>query len=122
MFATRTQRVLRCFDGAKAVVRAQCGSAKTFWYPQQRGLETQRADAYPTLSEMGSMLDTPNVDHDPNAANSRRPNPDFLAGGGEVGARLRALNWQAHPLGESESWPQSLCTTTTTASPECCGS
>ena len=56
------------------------------------------------------MLDTPNVDHDPSAANARRPNPDFLAGGGEVGARLRALNWQAHPLGESESWPQSLKT------------
>ena len=56
------------------------------------------------------MLDTPNVDHDPSAANARRPNPDFLAGGGEVGERLRALNWQTHPLGESESWPQSLKT------------
>ena len=56
------------------------------------------------------MPDTPNVDQDPSAASSRRPTPDFLAGGGEVGARLRALNWQAHPLGKSESWPQSLKT------------
>src|SRR5688572_28380931 len=56
------------------------------------------------------MLDTPNVDQDPSAASSRRPNPDFLAGGGEVGARLRALDWNATPLGDPENWPQSLKT------------
>ena len=34
----------------------------------------------------------------------------FLAGGGETGARLRSLNWAAHPLGPPEFWPQSLKT------------
>ncbi len=37
-------------------------------------------------------------------------NADFLAGGGEVGARLRALDWNANPLGAPEAWPQSLKT------------
>ncbi len=36
--------------------------------------------------------------------------PDFLAGGGEVGARMRALDWSATPLGAPEGWPQSLKT------------
>ena len=38
------------------------------------------------------------------------PTPDFLAGGGEVGVRLRALEWSATPLGPPEHWPQSLKT------------
>ena len=38
------------------------------------------------------------------------PTPDFLAGGGEVGERLRALDWSATPLGPPEHWPQSLKT------------
>src|SRR5215469_6806004 len=38
------------------------------------------------------------------------PTLDFLAGGGEVGARLRALNWRETPLGPPEHWPQSLKT------------
>ncbi len=33
---------------------------------------------------------------------------DFLLGGGEMGARIRAFNWSAHPLGPPEHWPQSL--------------
>jgi PAS domain S-box-containing protein len=36
--------------------------------------------------------------------------PDFLAGGGEMGARMRALDWSASPLGDPETWPQSLRT------------
>ena len=31
-----------------------------------------------------------------------------LAGGGELGARMRALDWTATPLGAVETWPQSL--------------
>jgi signal transduction histidine kinase/DNA-binding response OmpR family regulator len=31
-----------------------------------------------------------------------------LAGGGEMGARIRAHNWSATPLGPADSWPQSL--------------
>jgi hypothetical protein len=34
----------------------------------------------------------------------------FLAGGGEMGALMRALDWRAIPLGPPEQWPQSLKT------------
>jgi signal transduction histidine kinase/DNA-binding response OmpR family regulator len=44
------------------------------------------------------------------AAVTVNPTLDFLAGGGEVGARLRALQWQETPLGPPEHWPQSLKT------------
>ena len=36
---------------------------------------------------------------------------DFLAGGGEMGALVRAHDWAATPLGPPEAWPQSLRTT-----------
>lgn len=32
----------------------------------------------------------------------------FLAGGGEMGARIRALDWSQTPLGPIDAWPQSL--------------
>ena len=35
---------------------------------------------------------------------------DFLAGGGEMGARMRAMDWAATPLGRPDAWPQSLKT------------
>jgi PAS domain S-box-containing protein len=35
---------------------------------------------------------------------------DFLAGGGEMGARMRALDWTRTPLGPVDGWPQSLKT------------
>ena len=35
---------------------------------------------------------------------------EFLAGGGEMGARMRALDWTATPLGDPQHWPQSLKT------------
>jgi signal transduction histidine kinase/DNA-binding response OmpR family regulator len=41
---------------------------------------------------------------------SVNPTLEFLAGGGEVGARLRALEWRTTPLGAPEHWPQSLKT------------
>jgi hypothetical protein len=34
----------------------------------------------------------------------------FLAGGGEMGRRMREFNWAAHPLGPPEGWPRSLKT------------
>lgn len=34
----------------------------------------------------------------------------FLAGGGEMGALMRALDWNKTPLGSPEQWPQSLKT------------
>jgi PAS domain S-box-containing protein len=35
---------------------------------------------------------------------------DFLSGGGELGARMRAIDWSATSLGPPSSWPQSLKT------------
>src|SRR6185503_14024556 len=32
----------------------------------------------------------------------------FLAGGGEMGARMRTMDWSTTPLGAPEQWPQSL--------------
>jgi PAS domain S-box-containing protein len=39
---------------------------------------------------------------------------DFLAGGGEMGARVRALEWSKTPLGPIAKWPQSLKTSVST--------
>ncbi|CAN5342936.1 PAS domain S-box protein [soil metagenome] len=36
--------------------------------------------------------------------------PDFLTGGGDMGALMRAHDWAATPLGPPEGWPQSLRT------------
>jgi PAS domain S-box-containing protein len=41
---------------------------------------------------------------------SRPISADFLAGGGEMGALTRAFDWSATPLGQPETWPQSLRT------------
>jgi signal transduction histidine kinase len=39
-----------------------------------------------------------------------QPEAAFLAGGGEMGARMRALDWSKTPLGPPAGWPQSLRT------------
>jgi len=36
--------------------------------------------------------------------------PDFLRGGGEMGALMRAFDWASSPLGPPAGWPQSLRT------------
>ena len=36
--------------------------------------------------------------------------PGFLAGGGEMGALMRAHDWAATPLGPPKDWPQGLRT------------
>jgi PAS domain S-box-containing protein len=41
---------------------------------------------------------------------NKRSSADFLAGGGEMGALMRAHDWEAGPLGRPETWPQSLRT------------
>jgi PAS domain S-box-containing protein len=41
---------------------------------------------------------------------SDRQAPEFLSGGGEMGARMRAHDWSTTPLGPPENWPQSLKT------------
>lgn len=42
------------------------------------------------------------------ASGAMKPGPDFLAGGGELGALMRGFDWQGTPLGPPSSWPQSL--------------
>lgn len=49
-------------------------------------------------------------DAGPGTAPAPRPSLRFLAGGGEMGARIRAYDWERTPLGPAESWPQSLKT------------
>jgi signal transduction histidine kinase/CheY-like chemotaxis protein len=48
----------------------------------------------------------------PVGAENNRPSPisDLFAGGGEVGALMRQVDWSATPLGPAETWPQSLQT------------
>jgi signal transduction histidine kinase/PAS domain-containing protein len=43
----------------------------------------------------------------------KQNNCAFLEGGGEMGALMRAYDWQATPLGPIDVWPQSLRTATT---------
>jgi PAS domain S-box-containing protein len=40
----------------------------------------------------------------------RTASTDFLAGGGEMGALMRAYDWASSPIGETAGWPQSLRT------------
>jgi PAS domain S-box-containing protein len=35
----------------------------------------------------------------------------FLSGGGEMGALMRAYDWESSPIGQLDKWPQSLLTT-----------
>src|SRR5262249_44314049 len=42
--------------------------------------------------------------------NNPDSNADFLAGGGELGALIRAMDWRSTPLGPVASWPRSLRT------------
>lgn len=44
------------------------------------------------------------------SAGSHAPALAFLAGGGEMGRRMRIHDWAASPLGSPENWPQSLKT------------
>jgi len=39
-----------------------------------------------------------------------KPSPTFLAGGGEMGALMRAYDWQHSPLGAPDGWPSTLKT------------
>jgi hypothetical protein len=44
-------------------------------------------------------------------SDSNNPATSFLAGGGEMGERMRAMDWSATPLGSPDTWPQSLRST-----------
>lgn len=46
----------------------------------------------------------------PNDSADNRPGREFLAGGGEMGARIRAYDWASSPIGSPETWPQTLKT------------
>jgi hypothetical protein len=36
------------------------------------------------------------------------PAPAFLEGGNDMGARMRAFDWDSHPLGPPDGWPAAL--------------
>jgi len=55
------------------------------------------------------MPDTPHDDSLPPPSEAPRRR-HFLDGGGEMGARMRALDWTATPLGPPDGWPASLKT------------
>ncbi len=57
-------------------------------------------------SRVGTAIgqDVSSVQFDPAAS------PEFLLGGGEMGARMREKNWADTPLGPADAWPQSLRT------------
>jgi signal transduction histidine kinase len=44
------------------------------------------------------------------AVSSMNDDLDFLLGGGEMGARMRAIDWSSTPLGPAAKWPQNLKT------------
>jgi hypothetical protein len=44
------------------------------------------------------------------SSSSAKADLDFLVGGGEMGERMRALDWTHTPLGPAAGWPQSLKT------------
>jgi PAS domain S-box-containing protein len=50
------------------------------------------------------MANVPDRLTDPPSAES----PAFLSGGGEMGARIRAFDWRAHPFGPPADWPPQL--------------
>ncbi|HVY31023.1 MAG TPA: ATP-binding protein [Polyangiaceae bacterium] len=50
------------------------------------------------------------VDPSPHPFNSDPETLPFLAGGGELGARIRALDWSRRGLGPPHTWPKSLRT------------
>lgn len=54
---------------------------------------------------MGTGLSQPDLASEPSRG------IDFLAGGGVMGARMRAFDWSSTPLGPPSIWPQSLKTT-----------
>jgi signal transduction histidine kinase/FixJ family two-component response regulator len=47
--------------------------------------------------------------------NSSAASASFLVGGGEMGERIRAFEWENTPLGPVEQWPQSLLTLVATS-------
>jgi PAS domain S-box-containing protein len=67
-----------------------------------------------TSSEAGAHragVRVPSTGADTNSPPALQPSPlSFLAGGGETGARIRALDWTRTPLGDPAHWPQSLRT------------
>ena len=46
----------------------------------------------------------------PDGSESSSADRGFLAGGGEMGARMHQLDWSSTPLGSPQRWPQSLKT------------
>jgi PAS domain S-box-containing protein len=58
----------------------------------------------------GSEVVAPSAASSPSAEQGDAVSPSWLAGGGEMGQRMRSLDWSQTALGPTERWPQSLKT------------
>ncbi|WP_432261592.1 response regulator [Cupriavidus sp. TMH.W2] len=58
----------------------------------------------------GSTTPLPSAPASPAEPDPPADAPGFLAGGGEMGALIRAFDWAATPLGVPQAWPHSLKT------------
>ena len=56
---------------------------------------------------LGLKMQGMNVEHDSERAGEKRE-ADFLAGGGEMGERIRLHHWATTPLARVSDWPQPL--------------
>ena len=63
------------------------------------------------FSEGLQTLSGTSLDLVPAVAKLAHPSLSFLAGGGEMGTRMRSMDWARTPLGRPEQWPQSLRST-----------
>src|SRR5678810_1059254 len=90
-------------------------------YLGRRTIPTKRTDIDGTRASIDSARSSTRAMNSRTAAEagiSPRPAPDvgasaggdFLAGGGESGARMRAVDWSHTALGEPGQWPRSLKT------------
>lgn len=58
------------------------------------------------VEPLGPLIVSMNV----HVASPEQDAPDFLQGGGELGARIRAFDWSRTPLGTPDTWPPALRT------------
>jgi PAS domain S-box-containing protein len=60
------------------------------------------------LARLATLNPVPNAAHPAIVSAPPAHGLDFLAGGGEMGALMRALDWSRSPLGAPETWSQTL--------------
>lgn len=72
--------------------------------------EAARTNVFPCRREAVPIPQKLGMNWSPAIRSHAPSSPLFLAGGGEMGALIRAHDWQATSLGEPRTWPQALKT------------